>query len=239
MVDLMLKPRAVAALVALSVTTVLAACTPNADAGPSPTPSSSNVGSSSPTPSPEPVAASVTISADSIAVLDDEGGTLASFDYFQPAAEVVSGLGEFLGASVDSPYPGGTEMPPGTNHEWGGLRLVDTDAPVAAPYYGDFWVIVTTADANGLPIGTPPGVGASDGVHVGDAVSSVTIGAEPGYTSADSTNGRPFTNFRIGLIALPPGGEYGDDPSLGVTVVGYTDTDTVDRLIAPARNWGP
>jgi hypothetical protein len=125
------------------------------------------------------------------------------------------------------------------NHDWGGLRLIDNDAPVSAPYYGDHWVIVNGPDANGLRVGTPAGVGSTGGVHVGDALSGVTIGAEPPVTTLDSSGGRPLAYFRVGLLPLPAGGEYGDAPNLGITIVGHTDTNTVDRFIAPSRNWGP
>ena len=172
-------------------------------------------------------------------MLDATGAPIVSYDYFQPTADVVAGLSEHLGAPVDTPYAGGVESPPGVNHDWGGLRIVDNDAPVAAPYYGDHWVIVTGPDANGLPVGTPAGVGSDGGVHVGDALTGVTIGAEPAVSTLDSIDGRPLSYFRVGLLPLPPGGEYGDAPNLGITVVGYTDTDLVDRFIAPSRNWGP
>jgi hypothetical protein len=172
-------------------------------------------------------------------VLDTAGATVVSFDYFQPTADVVAGLSEHLGTPVDTPYTGGLESPPGVNHDWGGLRLIDNDAPVSAPYYGDHWIIVTGPDANGLPIGTPAGIGTTGGVHVGDALSAVTIGAEPAVNTLDSMGGRPLAYFRVGLLPLPPGGEYGDSPSLGITIVGYTDTDVVQRFIAPSRNWGP
>lgn len=209
-------------------------------AAPTASPTTSATTSPTPTPTPEvPVAASVSISAEAIAVLDADGATIVSFDYFQPTADVVAGLSEHLGAPVDSPYEGGLESPPGVNHDWGGLRLIDNDAPVSAPYYGDHWVIVAGPDANGLPVGTPAGVGSTGGVHVGDALSGVTIGAEPPVETLDSLEGRPLAYFRVGLFPLPPGGEYGDAPNLGVTVVGHTDTDTVDRFIAPSRNWGP
>lgn len=216
----------------------LSACVPGG--GPSTAPTASPTAAATSSPTPEvPAAASVAISAEAIAVLDADGAMIVSFDYFQPTADVVAGLSEHLGAPVDSPYEGGLESPPGVNHDWGGLRLIDNDAPVSAPYYGDHWVIVTGPDANGLPVGTPAGVGSTGGVHVGDALSGVTIGAEPPVETTDSLEGRPLAYFRVGLLPLPPGGEYGDAPNLGITVVGHTDTDTVDRFIAPSRNWGP
>lgn len=224
----------------LAVVTALTACIPGGGPTASPSPSATGSAPPSPTPTPDvPVAASVAVSAEAIAVLDAVGAPIVSFDYFQPTADVVAGLSEYLGAPVDTPYSGGMESPPGVNHDWGGLRLIDNDAPVSAPYYGDHWFIVTGPDANGLPVGTPAGVGATGGVRVGDPLSGVTIGAEPAVTTLDSLDGRPLAYFRVGLLPLPPGGEDGDAPNLGITIVGYTDTDTVQRFIAPSRNWGP
>lgn len=232
---------ALAIIVLMAAAGALTGCTPGGGPSAPLTPSpSASASSPTPTPTPEvPAAASVSISAEMIAVLDADGATIVSFDYFQPTADVIAGLSEHLGAPVDSPYEGGLESPPGVNHDWGGLRLIDNDAPVSAPYYGDHWVIVTGPDANGLPVGTPAGVGSTGGVHVGDALSGVTIGAEPLVETLDSLEGRPLAYSRVGLLPLPPGGEYGDAPNLGITVVGHTDTDTVDRFIAPSRNWGP
>ena len=84
-------------------------------------------------------------------MLDADGATLASFDYFQPTTEVVAGLTEYLGAPVDRPNPGGIESPPGVDHEWGGLRLFDSDTPGTPPenpnHYG---VMVLSYDDSGV-----------------------------------------------------------------------------------------
>lgn len=234
----MTSRRALLALLTLATAASLSACTPTVPTSTTPATAATSTPATVPTPTVDPVAAAVTVSAESIDVLDTTGATIASYDYFEPTAEVVAGLNAHLGAAVDSPYSGGLEMPPGTSHDWGGLRLIDVDAPVDPPYVGDHWVIVTSAEANGLPLGTAPGVGAPSGIRVGDPLSSVTLRDEVFLEMLDSSGGRPIAYGRVGLIPLPPGGEYGDAPSLGVTVVGYTDDDTVDRFIAPARNWG-
>ncbi|MFE6254267.1 hypothetical protein [Agromyces sp. NPDC057865] len=111
--------RALFALAAVAATMTLSACVPGAAAGASPTPSASETSAPDPTPThtPEEVAASVTISAEAIAVLDEGGTTLARYDYFTPSADVVAGLSVFLGAPVSSPHPGGGESAPGTIYE--------------------------------------------------------------------------------------------------------------------------
>lgn len=229
------------ALAAVAATLTLSACVPGASAGgsPTPTPSPTIAAEPTPTPTPEPVAAAITVSAEAIAVLDERDATLASFDYFTPAADVVAGLSEYLGAPVSSPHPGGGESAPGTVHEWGGLRITDPDEPAAAaPYSVDYWVNVTGPDANGLPVGAPAGVGSPAGVHVGDPFTSVTLLDESvaEWTDAD---GRPRAFTRVGLVPLPPGGgEYGDSPSFGILVTGFTDDDAVTDLRAPSPNWG-
>jgi hypothetical protein len=73
---------------------------------------------------------------------------------------------------------------------------------------------------------------------VGDPFTSVTILDETVVEWSDA-DGHQNANTRIGLIPLPPGYGYGDEPSLGITVVGVTDDDAVTSLIAPSRNWGP
>ncbi|MGW4929399.1 hypothetical protein ACWEOH_09615 [Agromyces sp. NPDC004153] len=232
--------RALFALAAVAATITMSACVPGAADGGSPTPTASatSVPEPTPTPSPEPVAASITVSAEAIAVLDEGGGTLVSFDYFTPPTDVIAGLSTYLGAPVDSQYPGGLESAPGTVHEWGGLSIMDPDEPdAAAPYSAGYWVHVTTPDANGFPVSTPAGIGSPSGVRVGDPFTSVTILDEPvvEWTDAD---GRPKANARVGLVPLPPVGEYGDAPSFGITVVGATDDDEVTYLVAPSANWG-
>ena len=233
--------RALLALAAVAATMTLSACVPgpsSAGTSPAPTATATSIPEPTPTPAPEPVAASITVSAEAIAVLDENGATIVSFDYFTPTADVVAGLSVHLGAPVSSPHPGGLEMSPGTVHEWGGLSITDPEEPeAAAPYSVDHWVNVTTPDANGLPVSTPAGIGSPSGVRVGDPFTSVSI-LEESVVEWTDADGRPKANARVGLVPLPPGGEYGDAPSFGITVVGATDDDEVTYLVAPSANWG-
>jgi hypothetical protein len=237
----MSKRRVAAVVLSLAAMGALAGCVAGPTAATIPPPVTSappTTPAPAPAPEPEPVAASVAISAEAITVLDDAGATLASFDYFQPGDVVVEALDGYLGASIESPYPGGLEQPPGTQHDWGGLRMIDSEAPVVDPYYPEYWVIVTTDEANGLPLGTAPGIGSPRGVRVGESFTSVTSREETFVDTLDSQAGRPISYGRAGLVPLPAGGEYGESPSVGVTIVGYTDENIIDRFIAPSRNWG-
>ena len=205
----------------------------------SPTPSPTTEATPTPTPTPTPpVAASVAVSAEAIAVLDATGAAIVSFDYFQPTAEVVAGLTQFLGAPVDSPNPGSIESPPGVDHVWGDLRLYDTDPPGAAPEDPNHFVFVEGPSAGPLPVATAPGIGSATGVRVGDPVSSMIIGVELSASSTDPGTGVTTEVHRIGIVPLPPRPDSAIERNLGVMVVSHSDTGLVDRLVAPSANYG-
>jgi hypothetical protein len=229
---------ALTVLLTLCVATALAACTPGAAPTPSASPSASSPAPTPPEPTPEPVAASVAISAEAITVLDADGGALATFDYFQPTAEVVTGLSEHLGAPVDSPNPGGIETPPGIDHVWGGLRLFDTDPAGAAPENPNHYVFVSGPDAGALPIATDAGIGSAAGARVGDPATSLTIGTEAGSAFTDPTTGRTSQVTRIGIVELPPRADAPGSRNFAVMVVSYNDTGLIERMVAPSANFG-
>lgn len=233
----MSKRRAAALVLSLAAIGVFAACS----AGPTAATSSPPVTSAPPTtpaPEPEPVAASVAISAEAITVLDADGATLASFDYFQPTTEVVAGLTAYLGAPVDSPNAGGMESPPGVDHEWGGLRLYDTDTPGTPPENPNHYVFVEGPMAGSLPVATAAGIGSATGVAIGDAPSELTIGVEttPPYT--DPSTGRTVSVSRVGIVTLPPNPADSMERNFGVLVLSYDDTGVIERLSAPSANFG-
>ena len=203
----------------------------------SPTPSPTAAATPTPTPTP-PVAATVAISAEAIAVLDAAGATIVSFDYFQPTAEVVAGLTQFLGAPVDTPNPGAIESPPGVDHVWGDLRLFDTDPPGAAPEDPNHFVFVEGTSAGSLQVATAPGIGSATGVRVGDPVTSMIIGVELSASSTDPATGVTTEVHRIGIVSLPPRPDSAIEHNLGVMVVSHSDTGLIDRLVAPSPNYG-
>jgi predicted small lipoprotein YifL len=237
----MRKRNALSIVVMLATSAALAGC---GISGPliAPGPSGTGSATDSPVPTPDmpdgPVAASVAISAETIAVLDADGVTLVSFDYFQPTAEVVTGLSEYLGAPVDTANPGAIESPPGVDHVWGDLRLFDTEPPGNAPEDANHFVFVEGPSAGALPVRTAAGVGSAAGVRVGDPVSSMTIGVEFSSTSTDPETGVATNVHRIGIVPLPPHPDSVMEHNLGVMVMSHSDTQLIERLIAPNSNYG-
>lgn len=228
---------ALTVVLALVVATALSACIGGSGPTASTPPATSAAPTSAP-PTPEaPVAASVAITAETISVLAADGTVLESFDYFQPTNEVVAGLTSYLGEPVDSPNAGGIESPPGVDHVWGGLRLHDTDTPGSVPYQPNHYVFLEGPTAGPLPVGTAAGLGSATGVRVGDPPSVLTVGAEisPPYT--DPSSGRTTVTGRIGIVPLPPQPDTAD-LSFAVLVLSFTDTDEIERLIAPSPNFG-
>ena len=239
---------AVSLLIAGSLA-LLAGCTPDPTL-PSPPPSESSSPTATPTPtaSPtgkptdEPTAAGaerIVVGAEEIVVLSADGGALATFDYFQPTAEVVAGLTQYLGAPVDTWFEGHGHALPATFHDWGGLRLADTVPPGARPYDPEHWVRITSSDANGLIVGTV------DGVVVGDHFAELEA-AQPSdevYRWTSPETNEASVSFRIDIVELPelPGTENVDDdwsPSFGVVVIGNESTGVITSLAAPSANFG-
>ncbi|MGX5695230.1 hypothetical protein ACWKWP_03435 [Agromyces soli] len=227
------------AALAAAALAALAACTPAAPAASSapPSPSAPSV---APTETAAPAAAAVAISTEHITVLDPSGETLAGFDYFQPTAEVVAGLSVYLGAPVDTPNPGGIETPPGTDHVWGGLRLFDTetDPPGIPEENPNHYVFVTEATAGPLPISTAPGVGAAEGVRVGDPASLMTIGVETGSAYTDPSTGEQVVVSRLDIVHLDTRPESPEERNFAVAVISRGEDGLIERMIAPSANFG-
>lgn len=202
-------------------------------AAPSP-PSASGASTPTPTTPPESEsAASIVVSPEAIVVTGDGGSTLAAFDYHQPTAEVVSGLSEYLGEPVDSRVEHGSETPPATLHEWGGLQLFDTDIVETGIYWPNHWVYLTGTEAAGLPVTT------SAGISVGDAFDSIDMsGATTPVDYTVPESGRVHRMFRVDLVALPPGEGTGESPDIGVLVTGDLDDAVVGRIESPTSNYG-
>lgn len=120
----------------------------------------------SPTAALDRIAERIVIRAESIAVIADDGSTLAEFDYFQRADEVVPVLEAVLGVSgveVETDSSGGLV----TTYDWGGMQLIDGARTVEAPYYSELFFAVS-ADAIGDIV-----IETIDGVRVGDSGSEL------------------------------------------------------------------
>jgi hypothetical protein len=212
------------ALAAL-VLSAFAACA----TAPAPTQPPTSSPSATPTRSPEPSTASaIVISTEHLQVVDDDGAVLASYDYFQPTAEVVDGLTEYLGPPVDTAVDAGLETPAATYHDWGGLRLVDTEPPASPPTIPEHWVRVTSTDANGVALR------AFDGSTVGGSISNVE-GEHSDYTNPN--DGIAYRTVRTGIVPIETTPE-GYEQNFAVAVHGEVAADAILFIIAPSANFG-
>ena len=135
--------------------------------------------------------------------------------------------------SVGSRIEPGSETPPATLHEWGGLQLLDTDQVEEPPYWPNHVVYVTGAEAGGLPVTT------STGISVGNALDSIDMaGATAPVDYTVQETGRMQRMFRVDLVALQPGEGTGASPDIGVLVTAYLDDAVVDYIESPSSNYG-
>ena len=220
----------VGAVAMLGLLTACVSPTPSPSLTPSPITSTT-----APSPSPEPavaVAERIVVSTKTITVVADDETVLAEFGYFQPTIEVVDGLSTYLGDPVDTPFAAHNDSPSATYHDWGGLRLVDTDPPGTAPYDSEHWVRVTGADANGLQVVGP------GGVHVGSALDAASGSDGSEYTNPDT--GRTFMSYRLDVVVVevPWADSLVPEHNLAVNIGGYLDTGSVEHIIAPSPNFG-
>lgn len=230
----MRRRTALSAALAVAVVAGLVACLPGApSASPSAPASESGAPSISPTPDPAPgipQAATITISTEHITVADAAGATLASFDYFQPTAEVVTGLSGYLGAPTDTAFTGGGDAPPATYHDWGGLRLVDTVPAAQPPHFPEHWVRVTGTDAGGVALR------AVDGSVIGGALDAV-VGDATDFTNPST--GLTSRWIRLELVELPAADWSGSEPlNFATAISGSVDANRIDAIIAPSANFG-
>lgn len=212
-------------LVVLALTGCSALTQPDAQSAPTSSPSAQTPTA---TESPAPAAAaSIVISVESIQILDGSGAVLSDNDYFEPAADVAATLAEAIGSEPTvSRYPAGGDNPPGIEYAWDGFALRDGEWAVEAPYYSEFFVLLTGATVGNVTVLT------SDGVAIGDSISSVGL-AHPDHL-ADGFVSLEWTE----LPQFPDG--YGIDgvPAISVLVLATEGNDVVSRIIAPSRSWG-
>ncbi|MBT2497476.1 hypothetical protein J7E25_00020 [Agromyces sp. ISL-38] len=243
------RRRIAASLLVAGSLALLTACVPE-PVVPTPRPTASSTpaptATATPAPTEEPVAAPpaaaqverIVIGAEWITVIADDDTELARFDYFQPTAEVLAGLTQYLGTPVDTWFEGRGDAPAATYYDWGGLRLADTVPAGRAPYDPEHWVRLTSDDANGVV------VTAVGDVAVGDPFASLEASPESDevYRWTSPETNQSSVSFRYDLVELPPmpGTEDAGDwsPSFGVRVYGDDATGAVRSLSAPGANFG-
>ena len=176
------------------------------------------------------MAAAIVVSTEHLEVVDDDGAVLASYDYFQPPAEVVDGLTAYLGEPVDTEFEGYKEAPPSTYHDWGGLRLIDTEPPASPPATPEHWVRITGPDANGVALR------AFDGSAVGGPITAVE--GEISDSTNASTTGIVYRMVRIGIVPIESTPNEGDR-NFAVAIDGPLEADVIESMHAPSANFGP
>ena len=198
-----------------------------------------------PTEAPHPSApAPVTdllITATSFELRDASGTTLSTFDYFQPADEVVSGLSRAFGsAPISVRHEGGNEVPSGTNYIWGDVLPTAPESP--SPWDGDFvlvdgvpsgtpsepntWVKVSSSAVNGVHISTV------DGIAVGDDAAEIAAR----YPDTARPQGSRL-DINVGLVSLPPVGSQ-SELTFSVWLIAANPLGPITEFRTPSPNWG-
>lgn len=191
------------------------------------------------------IATDVYISATSIEVRDASGETLATFDYFQPASEVVAGLSTaFGGAPLTEAFESpNMHQPPGTSYTWdhafpedpgtdralsegGDFVLIDGDTAGTPPFYSNTSVLVSAEAVNGIHISTV------DGIAVGD--NTAEIAARYPYTAGPQ--GSRLDIF-VGFVPLPPSDET-PNPTFSVWLIAADPLGPITEFRTPSSNWG-
>jgi hypothetical protein len=213
----------------VAMTTPLVAC-----ASPSPAPSPSTtaaVETPSPSPTAEPKAALITFTAETVVITTDNGETLATFNYFQPTAEIVPALTEVFGfePTVERTVP--YEGWPSTWIEWEGFRIQDTEQESDGVYYVDYRISAETAAVRGIAIQTV------DGISVGDDPLPIQAANQEWTQHFTPPNiGHEIFSIAIGRVPLPEH-DFGDGQGPVVTTftVGLDGSvgSAVERIFAP------
>ncbi|TFD32860.1 hypothetical protein E3T40_12340 [Cryobacterium sp. TMT1-19] len=182
------------------------------------------------------------ITAASIELRDASGTTLSTFDYFQPAGELVAGLSTAFGsAPISEHFEGGSEVPPGTNYTWGDILPTGPESPT--PWDGDFvlvdgvpggtsphepntWVKVSSSAVNGVQISTV------DGIAVGDDAAEIAAR----HPDTARPQGSRFDIF-VGLVPLPPLDSL-SELTFSVWLIAADPLGPITEFRSPSPNWG-
>lgn len=194
-------------------------------------------------PSAPATVTDVYISTTSIEVRDASGETLATFDYFQPARELVAGLTTAFGSApltetIESNHPGTsytwgqfTPGDPGTGQALSTRRdfvLNDEEQAAAPPFYPNTFVVVSAEAVNGIHISTV------DGIAVGDNATEIAAR----YPDTSQLWGTHL-DIDVDLVPLPPAAE--GPPGSGRTLsvrLRAPDAGLITGLVAPSPNVG-
>lgn len=181
------------------------------------------------------------ITATSIELRDASGTTLSTFDYFQPAGELVAGLSTAFGsAPISEHYEGNSEVPPGTRYIWADVRPTDPDSPTPR---GDFALM------DGEPSGTPPHVpntwvkvssSAVNDVHV-STVDGIAVGDDAAEIAARYPDTARPQGTRLDILVGPVPLLPLDSVSgltFSVWLLAADPLGPITEFRAPSPNWG-
>ncbi|TFC85947.1 hypothetical protein E3T28_15745 [Cryobacterium sinapicolor] len=183
-------------------------------------------------PAPEAVT-DIFVSATSIELRDASGKTLSTFDYFQPASEVVAGLSQALGsAPILDNFEGRNDVPPTTRYEWGGFLLNDPLTGGMPPFSSNTWVRVSSEAVNGVRISTV------DGIAVGDSAADLEA-RYPDTSFRHPLAGQSELHIGVGFVPLPPSDDYvGSELTFSVQLFARDPLGPITQLTTPSPNWG-
>jgi hypothetical protein len=187
-------------------------------------------------PAPATATATATdifVSATSIELRDASGKTQSTFDYFQPASEVVAGLSQALGsAPILVNFEGYNDTPPTTRYKWDGFVLNDPLTGGMPPFSSNTWVRVSAEAVNGVRISTV------DGIAVGDSAAELEA-RYPDTSFRHPLAGQPALHIGVGFVPLPPSDDSpGSDRTFSVELVAPDPLGPITQLTTPSPNWG-
>lgn len=230
----MKKPAAVLVIASFLALALASCAAPAAQAPNTPEPTESSA-AAAPEPAAEtaPRAASVTVSVEGIAILADDGATLAEFGYFDAdAAPAIAALSEAFGAEpVVTHRDAVTHFAAADELNWGGFELVDLDTETSFPEFPNYFVRIGTAGSGGVAIAS------TDGVHVG--MMGTEVEAHSYRVWIDAGSGTEKAMFL--LEQRPVDGEFYPDyepAALAVRVMASSPDGIVEQIMAPTANWG-
>lgn len=179
---------------------------------------------------PPAVATAILVRSGGLQVVDSAGDVLEAVTYFDPIADVVAVLSTATGSDpVVEKHSGGTESSPGTSYVWDGLRLNDTDVPVAAPPLDPEWYVrVAGPTAGTLSVTT------GENVAVGQSQAQVET-LVPGTLSTVEVAGFTVMDGRYELLEVGRIGETAVHHSTMVRLEG--SPLTVTHIMAPVLDW--
>ncbi|TFC85945.1 hypothetical protein [Cryobacterium sp. TMT3-29-2] len=181
------------------------------------------------------------ITATSLELRDASGTSLSTFDYFQPASELVAGLSTAFGsAPISERYEGGSEVPPGTGYIWSNILPADPKSPGpegdfvlmdgvpggTSPHEPNTWVKVSSSTVKGVHISTV------DGISVGDDAAEIAAR----YPDTANPQGSRLDVF-VGHVPLPPMDSL-SELTFSVWLLAADPLGPITEFRSPSPNWG-